>query len=201
MLPGGNRERCQDVARRDAVGRDVELAPLDGHRAGQGGDAALAGSVDRYPAEHAGAVVGADVDDAAAGSHQGLFDDRLGQEEDAFQVDRHDAVIGLFRNIQQAFALDDAGAVDQDVDPAGLGQNIVDRPLKQPGFAYIKGDRNMIIARQFVGQLLHGSQIQVRQHHAGTGRRQTFRQGAADPAGRAGQQDNFSMKGKQFIQV
>jgi len=59
----------------------------------------------------------------------------------------------------------------------------------------------MTVTGQFVGQLSHGVQIQVRQNHAGTGRRQPPGQGLADPAGRSGQQDDLSLQGKQFIQV
>ena len=62
--------------------------------------------------------------DAAAPEHRAA--EGLGQEEDSLEVDLHDLVPVFLGEIEGVGAPDDPGTVDQDVDVAGLGHQLVD---------------------------------------------------------------------------
>src|SRR5262245_3107561 len=119
---------AQGEARRDGVHADAELTELAGQRAGEPHDAALGRRVVDVVRHALEERAGGDVDDLALAARLHGRKDGARAEEEPAQVDRHDLVPFLDRNLHERAAHDravDCGVVHQHVDRAesreGLG--------------------------------------------------------------------------------
>ena len=118
--------RGGDVAGSDAVALDVVLAVLGGNVLGQHLQTALGSSVGGNSLTAQLAHHRADVDDLAAALLDHIGNDSLGNDEGSVQVHVNDLTELGSGHLDHRDALDDAGVVDQHVDVADLGGDLLD---------------------------------------------------------------------------
>ena len=123
-------------ARVDAVNADLLRRQLQRQAARQLVQRRLGGVVGQQAGEGAQAVDAGDVDNVAAAGHEVRRGQRA-QLVDGAHVDAHDAVVLLERAVLHAAQLQDAGAVDEHVQPAVLLNSVLQQP------------RRVRLARQF----------------------------------------------------
>ena len=152
-------------------------------------DGALGGMVRRYVRGTHQAVDGGEVDDAAPARAAHRGDRMLRAEEHPFHVDRlHPVPLGLGEFVRRLVDPCDAGIVDQHIDAAERGDDVVD------GAAYVglAGDVHMPVAGRVSGRgKLVGERATFFVQHVEEGDARTFlrhagRAGAADAARRSG---------------
>ena len=191
------------MAGADGVGPDAILGELNGHSPGQSYHAALGGAVDRASAQHPLVVVGADIDDAAGAALVHLPGHRLAHEEQALQVGVHDTVIVRLLHIQKALPLVDPGHIEQHVDLAVLGYDLIhtgvdavqagDVQLVNRGGAAFGNDP----VRQ--GRALGG--CAVAQSHLRSGAEQALTDGQSDAAASAGDHNGLAFQAEERREI
>ena len=154
-------EGCLDSARRDAV--DAEFfGVVDGDLAGHGVDGPLAGAVGEALFDANGTCCRADIHDRAVGGEQER-EGRLGDEEDAFDVDVHDVVEVFFGGVRNAAYEADASVVDEDVEMWNVREGSGDGG--GGGDIHRDGGR----AGQLGGERLRACEVDVGQQNVGSG--------------------------------
>ena len=118
--------RGGDVAGSDAVALDVVLAVLGGNVLGQHLQTALGSGVGGDSLAAQFAHHGADVDDLAAALLDHIGNDSLGNDEGSVQVNVDDLTELGSGHLDHRDALDDTGVVDQHIDVADLGGDLLD---------------------------------------------------------------------------
>jgi hypothetical protein len=112
---------CFDGARGDGIDGDAERGELDAEVASEHFDGAFADAVSGEVREGKFFVDAADVDNFAAGFRDAVvFNESLGDEEEAFEIYVEHEVVIFFGDVPEFGALFDAGIVDEDVDAAKL---------------------------------------------------------------------------------
>lgn len=118
VLFGGEEAGDEDVD------PDVVGGPLAGEIFGEVVHGRLAGGVGEDAGEGDDAGHGAEVDDGAAfASLNEVAAENLAAEEDALVIDGEDAVALLLGDVEDGGGGVDAGSVDDDVHPAGAGED------------------------------------------------------------------------------
>src|SRR5690606_3782958 len=121
-------ERTLDRAGADAVAANALVDEVHGGGLGHGDDRALGGAIGEAAGDRELPRDGGDIDDVAALRvlRQHLVHGRLGAVVDAIDVDRDEPGEILGAGFDQVADHADAGVVDEDVEPAGSGDDIRD---------------------------------------------------------------------------
>ena len=138
VIPGYLRQLRQNVAGGDGVGTDAELRPLNRHGTGQGCNRAFRRAVDRTAAEHADCVVRGNIDNVAVLMRNHFLDDLLRQEENALEVNIHNAVVRCLVIIEEPDPFINARAVNQYIELPIFRIQRICKPCKRGGIRHIK---------------------------------------------------------------
>jgi hypothetical protein len=104
----------------------------------------------------------------------------LEDEEDRPQVDVHQPVPVLFRQLEQRLGLDDPGVVEEDVEPAPALVGGVHHALDVGPARHVALDGDL---PELAGEAPGGKPVEIREHQARALSRQPPRARGADPAG------------------
>ena len=200
----------------DAVGREHFAVLLGGEKAGHEDvdahvlhrpfareifrevvDGGFRGRIGEHARERRQAGCRADVDNRAAlTALDQVFSENLAGEEDAFQVDAHDAVILVLGDVEEGGCGIGAGAVDEDVDFTGAREHGGEEVLER-GFAGGVGGEEIAFAagaRDFVEARPGFFLVAAHEHDFGARAREAFGHRAAQFARAAEDDGDFSVK-------
>ena len=196
--------------RRQAVDADVVLRALDRERLHQADERHLGGAVVRLAEVAVQARRRCRHDDAAVVLRSHRLPDRLGAVHRAHQVDVDDEPEVVELHLGEALVAQDAGVVDEDVDPAPLGQRRVDHRLHgaEVGDRGAVGDRLAAGGADLLGDGVGGGRraaaaveraAQVVDDDRRAARRQRQRVLAAEAAAGAGHDRDASIESNRHV--
>src|SRR5712692_2009422 len=131
-------------SRAHGVDCDIHGADLFGQRLGEPDHRELGGAIGRYSGSAGFTRYGGDVDDAALASLGQFGNGRLAAEEDALDVDLHGLVPLCLGGFHYRTHSDDAGVVDEDIDPAKRSYGLGHHTLGIRGFGHIRQHGNYL---------------------------------------------------------
>ena len=192
--------RGGDVAGSDAVALDVVLAVLGGDVLGQHLQTALGSGVGGDSLAAQLAHHGADVDDLAAALLNHIGNDSLGDNEGGVQVNIDDLTELGSGHLDHRNALDDAGVVDQHIDVADLGGDLLDHLIDGVLVGDVADIAVGVDAGFLVGgqALVHQLLLDVVENDGGAAVGHSGGNGKADAVGCAGNERDLAGQVKGF---
>ena len=181
----------------DGVDGDAFPGPLNGKRAGEGGDAGLTRRVGGHFAESNETVERCDVDDATVAAIEHVLAEDLAGAQRAGEIGIEDAGPLFFREGERWRAPDSSGAVDEDINLAEAAEGGGEQFFERSAVANIGGHANSLTAAGLdeVGGFFHLGLTACGGDDVGAGVGEPKTECAADTGGSSSNYCGFTFKG------